>query len=114
MIISVDFDNTLVSYDKNGKSFPVQGASEAMKTLKALGCHIVIHTCRVGIAMENGNLKDELQFIQSLLKAYEIPFDEIHLQAKPIADFYIDDRAIHFDGDWGAPVKKIVSALDSK
>jgi hypothetical protein len=114
MIISVDFDNTLVSSDSNGNSFPVKGASQAMKTLKALGCHIVIHTCRIGIAMENGHLKDELNFIQSVLKSNDIPFDEIHLHTKPIADYYIDDRAIQFDGDWEAPVKKIASAIDKQ
>jgi hypothetical protein len=114
MIISVDFDNTLVGYDHNGERFPIKGATEAMKTLKAHGCYIIIHTCRIGIAMENGNLRDELKFVQSVLKEYQMPFDEIHLHPKPVADFYIDDRAIRFEGDWSAPLKKIIGSIDDK
>lgn len=111
MIISVDFDNTLVGYDESGAAFPLAGAAEAMKTLKEAGCHIVIHTCRIGIALEKGSLKEELRLVSLILKDFGICYDEIYLHPKPIADFYIDDRAIQFDGDWKAPIRKIISSI---
>lgn len=114
MIIAVDFDHTLIGYDSNGDHFPIEGAAEAMQALKAQGCYIIIHTCRIGIAMENGNLRDEVKFVQSVLKEYDMPFDEIYLHPKPVADFYIDDRAIRFEGDWVAPVKKIIGSIDNR
>lgn len=111
MIISVDFDNTLVGYDESGRAYPQAGAVDAMKALKGAGCHIVIHTCRIGIALDSGNLKEELRLIGSMLKDFGISYDEIYLHPKPIADFYIDDRAIRFEGDWEAPVRQIMNSI---
>lgn len=111
MIVAVDFDNTLVEHDEEGRAYPVEGAKEAMDALKEAGCHLAIHTCRVGIALEAGTLQQELHYIKSVLDSFEIPFDEIYLHPKPVAHFYVDDRAISFEGDWTAPVRRILDGI---
>jgi histidinol phosphatase-like enzyme len=111
MIVAVDFDNTLIEHDEDGNAYAVEGAAEAMKALKQAGCHLAIHTCRIGIAMEAGTVKQELDYITALLRQFGIPFDEIYLQPKPVANFYIDDRAIAFEGDWDGPLRRILDGI---
>jgi hydroxymethylpyrimidine pyrophosphatase-like HAD family hydrolase len=94
LLLGIDFDHTIVNGDQ-----VLPGAKEAIQLLKDKGCAILIHSC---------NNKD---WITKVLRANDIPFDYIWDSAndvgKPVCDWYIDDRAIGFRGDWNAVVREV-------
>lgn len=51
---------------------------------------IIIHSARY---------EDDRELTEIWLKDNGVPFDELVL-GKPLADIYIDDKGIRFDGDW--------------
>ncbi len=104
--IAVDFDGTLVMQDSNGDFYPTIGAKEALDSLVAQGFHIIIHTCRTGIAWREGYLSEELELIKNTLDRFSIPFHEIFAGDKVIADTYIDDRSVPYRGDWEAVISE--------
>lgn len=103
-IVIIDFDGTLCKF-----AFPKVGAvepdvKEALELLKAKGYTIKIHSCRTATywdsIIERGT---HLHLMIRFLKENEIPFDEIIIDPtmdKPIADVYIDDRGVKYDGNW--------------
>jgi hypothetical protein len=99
-IIAVDFDNTLVD-SEDGEVVPVPGAAESLSRLRQEGHYIIIHTCRTGIASAQGELSDEVRFIEQCLRRFGMDYDEIHVGEKLVAHIYIDDRAVAYEGDWG-------------
>ena len=84
--IAVDFDGVL--HIKDGI---VQGAKEAIDQLKNQ-FKIIIYSARV--CSEN-NIEKSMNDIKQFLNQSDIYFDEISI-CKPVAQFYIDDRAIRF------------------
>lgn len=66
---------------------PIEGAKEALSLYKRDGHTILIHTAKA--QTEAGRCA-----VIDWLHHYEIPFDDV--LGKPNADYYIDDRAIHF------------------
>ncbi len=100
LTIVVDLDDTLIQYSESEGLSPIPGAAQALKELRSQGHRIVIYTCRFYIARTKGKLKEESLFVMQLLNDFGIEFDELHLEDKPIADYYIDDRAIQFKGNW--------------
>lgn len=100
LTIAIDFDGTLVDEDDQGFYHLIPGSREALLDMRARGYRIVIHTCRTGIASSEGRLGQELAVIRQTLDHFSVPYDEIFVGEKMVADFYIDDRAIAFDGNW--------------
>ena len=107
--ICIDIDGTIVHYEdwKGDYHFGsiVPGAIEAMKELKSQGWYIIIYTTR-------GNKSA----VESFLNCNGIPFDSINENphqpenakgGKPIADVYLDDRAVTFEGNWGKTVELV-------
>lgn len=109
--ICIDFDGVINSYENGfqGKGKfddPVPGCAEAIQNLKQAGHTIIIHTCRT-----------EVHDIRNYLLDHNIPFDyfnfnpenrEFDLNAtKPLADIYIDDKALNFGGSWKGMVHKV-------
>jgi len=96
--VCLDFDGVLAQYEgwKAGEiGDPLEAGVELARLLKESGFSIVIHTCR--LHPENGIHDSQLEKIKTWLRNYKIPFDRIETQGKPIAMFYVDDRAIRFE-----------------
>jgi adenylylsulfate kinase len=96
--IAVDFDGVIAEYDGyKGPGVlgePRLDVIDALRTLRAEGWKIVIHTTR-------GE-----QEIVGYLAQHGIPHDEINRNSdyktqgpKPVADLYWDDRAVSYSGD---------------
>lgn len=102
--VAVDFDLTLVDNEWN----PLPGAREAMRYLKETGWQIVVWTAQPLIDPVRG-----------VLEASNIPFDFINENPRtdqvPYSrkiEFHatVDDKAIHFNGDWPG----VLSELDRR
>lgn len=103
-IAIIDFDGTLCKF-----MFPDVGPIEpdvkiALHILKDAGYTIKIHSCRTATYW---NREDErrihIKIIQDFMKKHELPYNEIIMSLsmdKPIADVYIDDRAIRYENNW--------------
>jgi len=96
--IAVDFDGVIADYDgwrgRNVFGAPRSDVVESLKTLKAEGWKIIVHTTRRG-----ADIADYLQ-------RNVIPFDEINsdggahtVGCKPRAKVYWDDRALTYSGN---------------
>ena len=98
--IAIDYDDTIHDRQnpKEGRKLgpPLAGAKEALEALKAAGWKIIIHSC------------NRPKVIADWMIYYEIPYDYIWDQVgKPVADWYVDDRAIEFRGSWADVLEKI-------
>lgn len=86
MTLGIDFDHTLVEGD-----VPLPGAKDALQRLHDAGHIILIHSC------------NNPDWIRRVLNNNEMYYDGVwEGQGKPVCDWYIDDRAIPFNGSWGA------------
>jgi len=98
--ICVDFDGVIADYGQGwqgpGKfGAPLPGAADSLEALRAAGWKVIIHTTR-----------KESPGLRSYLQRHGIPYDEINQNSdqppgsnpgKPIADVYLDDRAVRFE-----------------
>ncbi len=96
--IAVDFDGVVAEYDDwqgiGVLGAPLQDVLDVLRTLRAEGWKIVIHTTRG---------EEE---IAGYLAEHQIPYDEINRNSdyrtngvKPVADVYWDDRAVRYSGN---------------
>ena len=113
MKIAIDFDGVLHAYSKgwdDGTIYdePVPGAAEAMKQLKDAGHTLYIFTTRTNPVFkkkeESGEQKKNME---EWLKKHNIVFDKVWTFGKPMADIFIDDRAISFQGNWQETVEAV-------
>lgn len=109
--VAVDLDGTIIDmgleeWVKLGRRIDVfgkvvDGAVEVLSMLHDLGYRIIIHTCRVTEAFYSQygyNKAQAVELVSNILKKLGVPFDEIWAkEGKPVADYYIDDRAIKFE-----------------
>lgn len=99
-VVAVDFDGTIAKGSTFGSTGTLDTeARDVLKELKALGCVLVLWTCREG---------DDLEEAIGLLDRWGVPmdyFNEYPLRngnPKVNADFYIDDKAWTGPIDWAA------------
>lgn len=116
-VVCLDFDGTLYEprplYEEPD---PKPGAVEAVKRLKAAGFTVVVFTSRLSptwLATSRFTASDQLDRIESVLRRDGIPFDLVTAEKVPAA-WYVDDRAIHFGGDWPAITDWILWSRDDR
>lgn len=99
--ICFDLDNTLVTYPTIAGDYstvkPIDCNLSLLRKLKNEGHEIIIYTAR-RMKTHNGNVGKVIKDIASVtidtLEKLNIDYDEL-IFGKPIADIYIDDRAIN-------------------
>jgi histidinol phosphatase-like enzyme len=109
-VIVIDFDGTLCKFAFPEVGDPEPGVRAALQTLKDMGYFIKIHSCRTATYWKRQNRASHILLMVNFLEKNKIPFDEIIVEDnmdKPIADFYIDDRAISYKGNWEDVVSEI-------
>lgn len=110
----IDFDNTICELRKHGQPYsevlPKMGVKESLDKFKERGWRIVVYTAS-GMATYDGNLQDiykkRYPEIMEWLLSQSIPFDEL-IMGKPLASYYIDDKAINFNDNWKDITDKIL------
>lgn len=109
-VIAVDFDGVVNDYRTwEGVDVfrdPVPGAVEAIRKLRELNYVVVLNTTRIITPA----LRLWLDFHGIVFDAYNedphTPTDH-RSPTKILADIYIDDRAVRFNGDWSQTLKDV-------
>jgi capsule biosynthesis phosphatase len=107
MRICIDLDGVVCDLRRPEQTYadldPLPGAAEHLRSLRAAGHYVILHTAR-HMKTCDGNVGKVVarQGLVTLqwLDDHGIEYDEIHF-GKPHADVYIDDNAFRFDG-WDA------------
>lgn len=110
--IAIDFDGVIHEYSKgwNGGAIydnPVAGTKEALEKLKSEGHYLMIFSTRNNFIFRKKDEPDQKIVMEEWMKKHEIPYDKIWTAGKPMADIYIDDRAISFKGNWSNTLNDI-------
>ncbi|NCN27123.1 hypothetical protein GW915_06055 [bacterium] len=112
--VAVDLDGTIFNYTETGEPILIAGAREVMKDLFEQGHEVVIYTCRMTEASGESGKKMVADLIKRMLGQYDIPYTYIYKGDKFVADVYIDDRAVGFEGDWKDAGEQVSLMLDPK
>ncbi len=103
MVLAIDFDGTIHDWNnpKPGMRMgpPIFGAQEALRSFKEAGHTIVIFSVRGG--------EDSRKHVADWLNYYAIPYSYI-TNIKIPADWYIDDRGMHFT-NWKEAVLRVAT-----
>ena len=111
--ILVDFDKTIHAYSQglnDGSVYdrPMDGARESLQQLMNEGYEVCIFTARV--CRENRKSdqewKDQIRMVKDWLENHNIPYHRL-TDKKLAATAIIDDRAIHFTGDWSKALQEL-------
>jgi len=98
--ICVDFDGTIVEHDPQLRETSLKpGVRDALTRFQELGFKIVIFSCRSNDKFFEDSAK-HVKNMKDILDKGKIPYDEISDSNKPVAVWYIDDKAIPFRNDW--------------
>ena len=96
----IDFDGTIVegAFPKIGKLKP--GVVEAIEKLSKT-FFIVVYSCRNNSELNSRGRRYYNEMV-AFLKENKVPHDGVDdgSRGKPIAEYYIDDRAIRFNDNW--------------
>ena len=101
--ICFDLDGTLANYDEGWQGTAVIGkplARGARLLREVFKTHrVIIYSCRGNPRLNSGHTEAELaKIIEEWFLKNDLPFDEIYTGlGKPVADAYVDDRAIEFN-----------------
>jgi len=101
--IVIDFDGTICDNKYPGVGAPKEGVQKALQKLKDFGYCLIISSCRMNMHL-NGNKIEEVEkqkkIIEDFMAEHNIPYDMVSYASKPVAFFYIDDRAITYEDNW--------------
>ncbi len=112
--ICVDFDGTIFDFEYPDVGPIKPGVIDALSRLRASGWWIVISSCRskqmwqeVYEFNSNGEeVKTPFEVtvtMAGILDAAGVPYDEISMTDKPLARYYVDDRAIRLGCNFCGP-----------
>lgn len=102
-----DFDGVIHSYTSGWKGIdvipdePVNGIKEVIENLRDAGYYVAVVTTRA-------TQMKGIEAVWAYLKKYGIKVDSVQ-SMKPPAICYVDDRAIHFNGDTKSLLEQIQS-----
>ena len=90
--LCIDLDHTLCrsSVNQYDRALPVPGAADALRLLREQGWIVVIYTARHF---------NHWKTTHEWLERHGFAYDQI-VYGKPPARFYVDDRAVPYEGDW--------------
>ena len=112
-VIALDFDGTIAEYDPPAYpeiGQPIKGSKEFVDELYEKGMRVIIFTCRPAAEVQNW------------LEAHQFQYDGVNIDpylpntnsGKVIADVYMDDRGLHFSGDYKKAMKEILSRVKTE
>lgn len=116
--VAVDLDGTILAEappaapSEHGRQLPfgevLPGAQRALAELVQLGWRVSIYTARFGDeGLSEATVQRWAHEIAEYLRSQEIPFSDIWVGRKPRADFFVDNKAIKFEGDWAAVLEAL-------
>ena len=95
--VACDWDGTLV--DPATQEW-LPGGLMALKQMLVQYRRVLIHTSRANWA--EGRAQIEAKLEQALTKPGRVMYgDQLQVVPKPLADVYVDNKALRFEGDWG-------------
>jgi ribonucleotide monophosphatase NagD (HAD superfamily) len=97
--IMVDLDGVLCTEEvflERPLAAPIAGAREALQKLRAAGYVVVVYTARTW---------GEFRVTKQWLDSHGFEYDGLHM-GKPVADLWIDDRAVRFK-NWAETLNQI-------
>ncbi len=108
-ICCIDFDGTICEWAYPNMGEPTKGVKEALEKMKEMDYEIHILSCRTNIEVHKYPIdrQEQVREMERYLHKHKIPFDRVLNENKPVADWYIDDRAIGFRGNWEDVIKEI-------
>lgn len=88
---------------------PTANLKESLDELKEMGFTLKLHSCRTsGELVNDKESQRQLEVMEEFVRENDLPIDEIITDMhKPVALYYIDDRAIEFKGKWEEVVERI-------
>jgi len=112
MTIAIDFDGVIHAYSRGwqgGQLYdpPVEGTREALTKLREKGWKIYIFSTRTNKIYHKNEQPTQEEQMKNYLNEHGIPFDKIWNFGKPMADVYLDDRALTFRGNWSEALHEI-------
>ncbi len=117
--LAVDLDATILTCKRPFESIENFGKGEkkvreCLLFLQKRGFEILIHTTRTNHRIHYDKSPAWLRMnVADALSNRRIPFDEVWIgPGKPLAEFYIDDRAVFYAGDWEETMKEILSRAE--
>lgn len=108
-VVLVDFDGTICDFAYPEMGYPKRGVREALQKIKDMGYKIHILSCRTNTELHKypSDRIQQVRMMEAYLKEHEIPYDKVLNKDKPLAHFYIDDRAIGFRDDWERVIEEM-------
>ena len=107
--IVIDFDDTICEGKGLEYGKPKRGVIEALEKIRKKGYKIIIHSVRSASywKREGKDPKYQTELILEYLDSFHIPYDYIFTGNKPLALYYIDDKAIRFQDNWSEIAESI-------
>lgn len=116
--LAIDFDGTIAT-KAGDQLFLIDGVKEALETLRANNCFILIDSNRANSYRKKpGTVEKSLAEMKEFLDLNKIPYDlitglDFTAAGKPIADFYIGGSDVISLTTWAEVVTKIIGDKSS-
>lgn len=109
-VLAIDFDGVLGQYDgwkgEDVLGDPITGAYDFVENIRTVhGWRVIVFSTRSAESLRRWAEEHGFTF-----DGYnENPFFDRTSSGKPIANAYLDDRGVHFDGNWVAALEHVVA-----